>query len=467
MTSLDRRSVLRLGAAAVAAASAGCLVDGETDEDPFAEWIPADSDGILTAHVDLDVPDSAPGQTDLLPLILPSRDDGDGPAHVPQISGLSEIDDPLLTVPIGLGGRVLAATIGLYAAGLGYLVDPERPAPGASDLVFVNGVVGVAGDIDVERARDRLTGGTEGMIFHDPFERTGEYAGYDLYAPATDVGEAVVALDGSAVLMADTRDEIEPVVDAASGEVDRAVDESDRFGWLVDEAGGGHFTVGWVGDRDFEELFWGNAEEQLPVDFVARHDALFTSMTLDPESGESTAELAAAGIDGETARDRLEARLGTATDDLELSVAGDRVAASATYDSDALDVEFRGGPRGRVPVRVRRGREPRGRPRRGVLTGRRTHRQSRRIGVVEHGVAGRQCGAPDGLRPSRGRHGGRLRDGRRRVRRRRSAGVRVTDRRTVSGRSLWDYSRTTAVPPRRSPSRSWSSETTTSRIPTT
>jgi hypothetical protein len=341
MTSLDRRSVLRLGAAAVAAASAGCLVDGETDEDPFAEWIPADSDGILTAHVDLDVPDSAPGQTDLLPLILPSRDDGDGPAHVPQISGLSEIDDPLLTVPIGLGGRVLAATIGLYAAGLGYLVDPERPAPGASDLVFVNGVVGVAGDIDVERARDRLTGGTEGMIFHDPFERTGEYAGYDLYAPATDVGEAVVALDGSAVLMADTRDEIEPVVDAASGEVDRAVDESDRFGWLVDEAGGGHFTVGWVGDRDFEELFWGNAEEQLPVDFVARHDALFTSMTLDPESGESTAELAAAGIDGETARDRLEARLGTATDDLELSVAGDRVAASATYDSDALDVEFR------------------------------------------------------------------------------------------------------------------------------
>jgi hypothetical protein len=341
MTSLDRRSVLRLGVAAAAAASAGCLVDGETDEDSFVEWIPADNDGILTAQVDLDVPDAAPGQTDLLPLILPSRDGEGGPAYVPRISGLTEIDDPLLTVPIGLGGRVLAATIGLYAAGLGYLVDPERPPSSASDLVFVNGVVGVGGDLDVERARERLTGGTEGVIFHDPFERTGEYAGYDLYAPTTDVGEAIVALDGSSVLMADARDELEPVVDAARGEVDRAIDERDRFGWLVDEAGGGHFTVGWMGERDFEELYWGNADEQLPVDFLARHDAMFTSITLDPETGESTAELAAAGIDSEAGRERLEARLGAATDDLALSVEADRVSARATYGSDALDVEFR------------------------------------------------------------------------------------------------------------------------------
>lgn len=340
MTDLDRRTVLRIGAAAVAT-SAGCLADGADDDDQYTEWIPADSNGILTAHVDLEISESTSGGGDLLPLILPSQDDAADAAYVPQISGPDGIDDPLLTVPIGLSGRVLVATIGLYVAGLGYLVDLETPEGNASDLVFVNGVVAVTGDLDVERARDRLTSGTEGPAFQEPFEPTGEYAGYDLYVPATDANEAVVAIDGSAALMADTRAELEPVIDAARGDVGRAIETRDRFGWLVDEAGGGHLTVGWVGGIDLEQFFVGDAEEQLPTEFLRRYDALFTSITLDPESDEVTAELAAGGIDDEAARDRLTDRIGTATNDLNTSVDGERMSATGTYGSDVLDVEFR------------------------------------------------------------------------------------------------------------------------------
>lgn len=343
MTPLDRRGFLRLGALLSAAGVAGCLNDNGADEDsPYHEWVPADPETIVAAHIDIGVAKSSTEETEILPLILPSSDDADPSEYAPQIDGLEDLDDPLLTVPLAMGGRIMAATIGFYAAGLGYLVDPEQPTNGPTDLFYVNGVVGVAGDLDIDRAKEQLNSGSEGVIFDDPFEKTSERSGFELFEPTTDNYESVVGIGSSGAIMANTRAELEPVIDVISGDADRAVEVRDRFEWLVDTVGDGHFSVGWVGDPDLEQFIWGNADEQLPVDFVNSHDAMFTSLTFQIDENENTARLAAQGISSDdVARDRLESRLGTASDDLDVSFEEDRVSATGTYGSDALDIEFR------------------------------------------------------------------------------------------------------------------------------
>ncbi|WP_248516744.1 hypothetical protein [Salinarchaeum laminariae] len=341
MTSFDRRSFLRLGAALSAAGVAGCLEGEEDREDaPFQKWVPAESETIVAAHVDLGVAEGSADETEILPLILPSGGDGEPVEYAPQIEGLTEIDDPLLTVPLALGGRIMAATIGFYAAGLGYLVDPEQSVDGPSDLFYVNGVVGVTGDLDIDRATEQLRSGTDGAVFQDTFERTGEHGGFELFEPVSDRNESVVAIESAGALMATTRAELLPVIDVVSGDAARAVETRDRFEWLVDTVGDGHFSVGWVDDPDLERFIWGNADEQLPIEFVTAHDAMFTSLTFDMDDGTNTARLAAQGISTDAARDRIEARLGAASDDLDVSFEDDRVSATGTYGSDALDVEF-------------------------------------------------------------------------------------------------------------------------------
>ncbi|GAB3687280.1 hypothetical protein GCM10028857_20210 [Salinarchaeum chitinilyticum] len=339
MTRLDRRGVLRLGAALTAAGVAGCFADTGDDRSDHYEWAPADESTIVTAHVDLGIPESASKANELLPVILPSRDDAETAEYAPRISGLDEVDDPLLTVPIALGGRMLAATIGFYAAGLGYLVDPDGSQGGATDLYYVNGVVGVAGDLDVDRAVENLRSGTEGPVFQNAFERTGDRGGFELFESTSDGDGAVVAVDGSAAFMANDRRELVPVVDAASGASARAIEERDRFEWLAETAGEGHLSVGWIGAPDLEQFFWGNAEEQLSTEFAASRSSLFASVSFEPDGAQTTARLATEAV-GDDARKRLESRLGTASDDHEFSVDGDRVSVVGTYASDVLDVEY-------------------------------------------------------------------------------------------------------------------------------
>jgi hypothetical protein len=350
-SSCDRRRFLGLGATAATAALGGCFGLGGGDYPNYTDWIPPSGDGLLVGYLDFRITRDSPRADRLLPLMLPSRDGGEAAEFVPNLSGLDEVDDPLLGWPLQVGGRLIAgAAIGIAAGGLGYLVDREKPARIVDELFVADGVAVGLGEIDEDEADRRLREGTDDLIGQIAFESSGDYRGFTIYRPTTPGFDGVTGLSGSAVVVADTREELEAAVDAQRGDGSLAVDEDGTFEWLVDEGGRGDLVAGWKGTADPGEYMFGDTDDLIAKDLLTDRDHVLGTVDFAPDENEVTAELAVqdGGLDG-SGRDRLKSELGTSSGDTSFTGSGRRLSATGSYTGDVFDVDFSQPPKTPTP----------------------------------------------------------------------------------------------------------------------
>ena len=338
---LHRRRFLELGAAATTVALGGCLGFGD-GEPPYTEWIPGRDGGVRVGYLDFSIASEAENGDELLPLILPAEATGGTRQVLTDVSGFDDIDDPLLTWPFEVGGRLVAgAFLSVAVSGLGYLVDPERPDRGIEELFMADTVAVGRGEIDLGEATETLRSGSEGVIGGVPFEETGTIADFTLYEPSGD-GEldGVTAINEQAVLVADTRDEIRRVVETTEGDRTRAIEDGTTFEWLVEAAGDGHIAGGWVGSVDLENVYFGDPAKRPVDDFLRPDDDVLGSVTFDADDSEVTADLAARRPLTDSAVEQFESRFGSSSAERSISIDDEQVTASGTYSEDVLDFEL-------------------------------------------------------------------------------------------------------------------------------
>lgn len=341
MTGLDRREFLALGALGTAAAIGGCLQES-SDRGAYSDWIPASRNGQLVAAIDFSIASESETAQELFPMIVPSSDD-ERPTYAPAFRNVDDLDDPLLTVPLRMGG----SQIGLYllslsVAGLGQVVERAGQSDGIQTVVVADGTLVATGDFDVSEAADKLRSGTSGMadVAHEKRGERGDFAIYETTAPETD---SALGLSETAIVLADDRDSVVGTIEAERGERPRATERNDAFDWLVDAAGDGHVVFGWERPVSLDRSSFGTAHERAPdVLDPERHSAL-TSIHFGPDDDRFTARFAMVA-DGELAastRERLTDELGTSSDDVSTTVGnGDRLSVTGTYANDAIDLQY-------------------------------------------------------------------------------------------------------------------------------
>lgn len=339
MPHFTRRRFLQFTATGTAAALAGCA--GGSSDATHADWLPQGDDYTLTAYIDLSLTGKTARIDPLLPLILPSDEDGGPERFLPVIPEFEDIDDPLVTFPLRTGGQIIGVgSLSLAVAGLGYLVDPDATDAGVTELFLANDTVVGTGEIDTDRADEALRSGSTNFLGELRFEAVGENGEYTIYQPTMD-DPATAAVSESAVVAGDTRADVQTVLAARRGDRQRATEASDALGWLFENAGDGDILVGWRGPVELGDFYWGDPESQPGAGLVSGRDDVVSSVTFAPESDEITADFALQNQDSdEDAKTRLASRLGAASDDATVSVDAERLTAAATYAGDALNVSF-------------------------------------------------------------------------------------------------------------------------------
>lgn len=321
-------------------ALAGCF--GSDEAPSYAHWIPKTGEQIRTAYIDFTVTRESANAEQVLPLILPS-DEGENPTELlTQVTGLDDIDDPLLTWPISVGGRMLGtATLGIAASGLGYLIDPEQPQRRIDELLVANDVIVGVGEIDLARAEEKLQSGTSGPIGDITFEKVGDIDDFRLYEPSSGDQGGITAVSETTVLVAETREEVQTVVATSRDNHARAVDETNSFQWLTETVGKGHIVAGWTGPVDLGEFFFGDPEKRPASNLVRMEDDVLSAVEFSAEEEQITTDFALQrpGLDEQT-RKRLKSDFGTAASERSISFEDGRVTAGGTYENDVLDIEF-------------------------------------------------------------------------------------------------------------------------------
>ncbi|MFD1588480.1 hypothetical protein ACFR9U_15985 [Halorientalis brevis] len=338
MPFLNRRRFIELGTTATAAALAGCWRTNQTPS--YTEWIPATAGSTLTGYIDLTVSAKTSKIDPVLPLILPSSDDTTSAQFTPNLSGLDEIDDPLLKLPLKTGGQVIATSaLSLVVSGLGYLIDLQTPSEGVTELLIANQTTIGTGEIDVARADKSLRNGREGAfgeINHETVSETGEFT---IYEPSTDV-DAAVALSDSGVIVADTRSKVRTAIETWRGNRNRAVDDNDTYEWLSNTVGSGDLLVGWDGPVQLADYYWESEDPSLVTDIVTQQVDVFSSLTFAPESRKIRTDLALQSDDVERmSRAQLKAQFGMSKKQGSLSINGNRLSVTTTLSEDDLDVD--------------------------------------------------------------------------------------------------------------------------------
>lgn len=343
MKSLDRREFLGLGALGTAVAVGGCLHQS-TDRDSYADWIPAGQEGQHVAYVDFGISAASETAQELFPIILPSGGEDDTPAYAPSFENLEDLDDPLLTMPLRMGG----SQIGLYLlalslSGLGHLVEQAGQPGGIQEAVVSNRTLVATGDFDVSRAREALRSDTSGFSGGTAHEQRGQHRDFAIYETTSTENESVVGLSGSAVVIADDRESVTTTIDAGRGERARATVRNDTFGWLFETAGDGHVAFGWERPVSLDRSSFGTAHERVPDAIVPKRHSAMTSIHFAPDDEQITARFALdhGGTMASATQEQLTSRQGTASTEVSTTASdGDRFSLTGTYDNDAIDVQY-------------------------------------------------------------------------------------------------------------------------------
>ncbi|WP_137288728.1 hypothetical protein [Natronorubrum halophilum] len=363
---LERRTVLKctgLTAAASTAGLAGCLDTvgfgggDEGSEYPSSEsWLAATDGSIEFATLEWAALEEFEALEDEVD--REASDEADDGALVHET-------DLLLEMP-AMGALIIALGVGFgfWGTGLDGIITTDDDDDGdtaadfettVEELLWINDVYVLAGEIDTEEIVDALTEEpNDAVSMTRTYERSDEYADYELYEPAENDDEyAISSLDDAiavsedAIIYAGNADEtdaaeqIQRVLDVREGDRDGATDVLEEFGWLLETAGHGQMVIGMAGELDEDDAD-GPAEEDLddPAgdDEFESATGLVSSLSVE-DGGGLSADYAMTfeSIDDDT-KAELEDTLGVSADDVTIEFDDDRLTASASWDdADILE----------------------------------------------------------------------------------------------------------------------------------
>ncbi|MFC6766901.1 hypothetical protein [Natrinema soli] len=344
---IQRRRLLQLSGATLAATAAGCLGgdsgngngngngNGEnTAGTPaYAEWVATVDGEVSVSYVDMVALNDLDSEED---------DSSD------ESGNLEDIEDPMIGVPLsGMFVAMLTAGFGLAGPRLSDLIafDEEQTNEDAfessiDDLLITNETIVMTGDVVTDEIDSTVTAATADGSFEVQFEQTSDVSGYAIYEPAGDgQQETALGVSGNAIIQSESKADVERVIETKQGDGTRAVDEFETFDRLLTTGGNGHVVLGGYSpdgfDLENEQSSDGSGQD---IQFEEFEDANGVVGSLTISDSESTADM---GIDFDDVddgkRDELESVLGSLGSDVSVDVDGGFVSASATYSDDALE----------------------------------------------------------------------------------------------------------------------------------
>lgn len=333
---LTRRGFLAGSLAATVTAITGCTSAPSDDAEPSTDWVPASTDGTVAAYLDFTLSADASHINPVLPLIVPSDDrQGDGTGLELPLSNVDKIQDPLLEFPLETGGSVIGGgALSLALIGLGKLVDPARPTEDVTELVVTDDATVGLGDIDTDGVDETLRTGPD----RSQFDVVGERDDYTLYGSGTEI-DAFVAVDDTAVVVADTRRQASAVLDARHGDRNNVTAVNDTFASLLETTDAGDVRIGWQPPIELGQHTVGPDGADPASSLVKTDDVVASSVTFQPNDDEVTADFALEAAD-KVVSTTFKDRLGGASTERSLSLDDRRVTASATYAASTIGLEF-------------------------------------------------------------------------------------------------------------------------------
>ncbi|WP_265111040.1 hypothetical protein [Halosolutus halophilus] len=354
---LQRRDVLKTATALPIVAMAGCTgVFAGSEQPAYGEDTPRggadDDDGVFFVHIDASWLRAFDGEEE-----LPYADELPDAVDLDLDSDSPPVDvDPLVAYPTtGLVIGALGLGFGLYPYGFGDVVlegldedavpenesgngDADEGTDDVDGSVRIDSVLLVDGVGVFRGAFDARTV----VAASDGFEPADERDGFDVYEGTAEGlfgtdGRQFAVKDDVLVTALDEDSDLDSVLDATTGGVDRLGDDDDG-GWALTEAGHGHVTIGAWGVEPDEAT----ADEQVDREFVdaadvfADADGLVSSVTLGPEEGNGS--IAAVFPEGKTPqRAAVENQVGTSASTRDVEIDGTRVSVTGTWRVAAED----------------------------------------------------------------------------------------------------------------------------------
>lgn len=340
---MDRRTALQLGGAATVAAVAGCsdLLGGDdssSGSEQYSQYLGVRDNQVFFAYADFEA--------------LEELDTGGQNSGGEDGSGGSGsdfgFDEPMLAPAGGLFLIAFSAGFQLASLGLGGLIQTDEESDldsQGNQILLANETLVVIGDMDTDEINERLTSSSDENLFANEYEQTEEADGYTFYEPAETSASgsegSVVAVNGSELLSASSREAIDSVTSAKNGD-GRAADEFDEFQWLLDNGGDGVMALGGYGPEGFDGFGDGSGSSggdstESELDIVENSGGFVGSISLDSE--EATSVLAASSDQiSEDQQSQIESEFQSERTDVSIDFQGDgRLVAEATYGREVLE----------------------------------------------------------------------------------------------------------------------------------
>jgi len=327
---VDRRTVLEIAGGTIVGSAlhnadwpTSILSTPDGEMPTYSDWLTLEEGAVTYTHVDW---------TALEEYVMAELEETDPDEELPE----AYEDDPMIApASDGLLSTYLFGTFSLAAYRLGRLLEDEAFDSRVEALLDVNDAFVLEGAMEPAELDEQLTAEPEAE-FVTQMELTDAIDEYDVYEPI-DGDDVVIALGSDALVVIErgesAQDELqaslETVLGAASGDLERATDESEDFALLVETAGHGDVSVGQYGGP-FE-----TDEFQHPA-FAGFEEATGFISSLTVEDEETLTGTFGALLE-DPDEDALEARLGVSADERSIDIADDRVTATATWREEMLE----------------------------------------------------------------------------------------------------------------------------------
>jgi hypothetical protein len=344
---LDRRRFAQLCATIPLVSVAGCI---GADDGDRTDWFATRDGGFLVAQLPFEV--RAEAAFDPISVLLPGDDDQNERLRQPQEIDIENLEDPLVSLPVTVGGSIVSSyTLSIAATGAWELLAPDSTSQSTStaeSLLVVNYSIVAFGEFDLEEVDDALRESPAVTEFVREYERVGDLNGYRLYEVAEDEesGESnrngVVAVDSEALVVSPNRESLVRLTETVAGERSGARD-SEALARLTEPASDDDFFVGWSGagflrTRQFERILGDSAGETLSELPISLENGVMAALSVDPEDGTLEATTTVQGP--EEIRQFAAEQLGNQGTDRSVDVDTEAGSAttSATYDAEQLDI---------------------------------------------------------------------------------------------------------------------------------